>query len=89
MKIRPIFESDNNKKKKKKKAEAQKAQKGAQVPAPGVPVSIARRLATFFKRKDTISVLMLLGFLVVALSSMFIAPQMQQWRIREGDVALK
>ncbi|MGB3242793.1 MAG: HDIG domain-containing metalloprotein, partial [Candidatus Omnitrophota bacterium] len=41
------------------------------------------------KRKDTISVLMLLGFLVVALSSMFIAPQMQQWRIREGDVALK
>ncbi|MGB2599583.1 MAG: HDIG domain-containing metalloprotein, partial [Candidatus Omnitrophota bacterium] len=89
MKIRPIFESDNNKKKKKKIAEAQKAQKGAQVPAPGVPVSIARRLATFFKRKDTISVLMLLGFLVVALSSMFIAPQMQQWRIREGDVALK
>jgi putative nucleotidyltransferase with HDIG domain len=89
MKIRPIFESGNNKKKKKKKAEAQKTQKGTQVPAPGVPVSIARHLAEFFKRKDTISVLMILAFLMVALSSMFIAPQMQQWRIREGDVALK
>jgi putative nucleotidyltransferase with HDIG domain len=43
----------------------------------------------FFRRDETISVLLFLAFLVISLSSLFVAPQMQQWRIREGDVALK
>ena len=81
-----IFGENRNK---KRKIEAQKGQKGAQTPTPRATVSVFGKIIAFFKLDETVSVLLFLVFLIIALSSLFIAPQMQQWRIREGDVALK
>ncbi len=43
----------------------------------------------FFGRHETISVLLIVAFIVAALASMFLSPQLYQRSIHEGDVALK
>ena len=43
----------------------------------------------FIKRKKTISIGFIVLFFVVALLSMFVSPQVYQWNIHEGDIALK
>ncbi|MFQ5952833.1 MAG: HD family phosphohydrolase [Candidatus Omnitrophota bacterium] len=80
MKIRPIFEGN-----KKKKPEPQKA---AQAPAPGRPsfLSLVVRVLT---RKETISLFLVVLFLAVALTSVFIRPQLYQRKVHEGDISLK
>lgn len=43
----------------------------------------------FFKKKETLSGLLIVLFLVLALSSMFISPQVYTRTLHEGDIALK
>ncbi len=43
----------------------------------------------FFKKKETLSVVLILLFLVLALSCMFISPQAYKRTLHEGDIALK
>jgi len=40
-------------------------------------------------RKETLSILLIGLFSVIALCSIFVSPQLYQWNIHEGDVALK
>lgn len=43
----------------------------------------------FFAKKETISLILIVGFVLAVLTSMFISPQFYQSSIHEGDVALK
>ncbi len=42
-----------------------------------------------FTRKETLSILLIFLFVVIALSGMFLSPHLYQWKIIEGDIALK
>ena len=46
-------------------------------------------LIEILKRKETISVLIIVVFLVGALASVFVSPQLSKWTIHEGDISLK
>ena len=48
-----------------------------------------KRLAEIATRRETVSIFLIVVFIAAALSSMFISPQLYQWSIHEGDVALK
>ncbi|MFC1549174.1 hypothetical protein ACFL5E_04360, partial [Candidatus Omnitrophota bacterium] len=47
------------------------------------------KLVEIATRKETVSVLLILVFLAAALVSIFVSPQLYQWRMHEGDIALK
>ncbi len=48
-----------------------------------------KKLTDIAKRKQTISIVLVFVFIVAALISIFISPQLYQWSIHEGDIALK
>ena len=48
-----------------------------------------KKLTDIAKRKQTISVVLIFVFIAAALTSIFISPQLSQWSIHEGDIALK
>jgi len=48
-----------------------------------------KKIADFMKRREIVSLSLILLFVVLALSSIFISPQLYRWSEHEGDVALK
>lgn len=51
--------------------------------------SVPERIKSFFTAGETISVIIIIAFLVLALSSIFVSPQLYQWSLHEGDISLK
>lgn len=47
------------------------------------------RIKEFFGSGETVSVLIIISFLILALASIFISPQLYHSSLREGDIALK
>ena len=48
-----------------------------------------REIREFMMRKEVVSVALIILFVVVSLSTMFMSPQLYQWSVPEGDIALK
>ena len=57
--------------------------------SPEVRRKFSKRFKDRLTSREAVSVFLILLFLGVALSSIFVSPQLYQWSIHEGDVALK
>ena len=51
--------------------------------------NLFKDILDFFKKSETISVLLIAGFVVAAILSMYLSPQIYQRSMHEGDIALK
>ena len=85
MKARSIFDNGD----KKKKAEVQKSAQKAAQPAASTTPPPGRRVMDALRGRRTLSVLLLLGFMLTVLAVIFFSPLPYQSEMQEGDVSLK
>ncbi len=50
---------------------------------------VLQKIKEFFGTGEPVSVVIIIAFLVLALSSIFVSPQLYQWSLHEGDISLK
>lgn len=50
---------------------------------------IFKKIKRLFAAKPTVSIVIVLVFLTLALASIFVSPQLYQWSLHEGDISLK